>query len=358
MFDTKLTAEEVDKVWEENEHKLLKFLDRFPKNCIYMRWNYDSSEAIGNEKAMNWFRSHGMQVMGATAGQTRWVLMPQEESNMDNIRAFANSSIKNNLNGLLLTLWDDDSPHFELYMRGIIAFSEYTWTGDKRTKNAIKAAYRHREFANTIASSENSFIDNLEGPVRFWKNALLKGNQRNHLQSKKDPLNTLVIEFPDKNKKGEWSAKYEKRLMEATSVMKKTSLVSKKITAMKLSTKRNVYSLEVYEQVNELVRFGTNILLSLKAYDNSKPGVEEKKTLNALKELKKEYTDMRKQFELVYGKTRNLTKPSDYILDQDHHVHLANQTTSFDWQFYAEMLMLEKIDNGIVEYYSKSNLKQ
>lgn len=358
MFDTKLTAEEVDKVWEENEHKLLKFLDRFPKNCIYMRWNYDSSEAIGNAKAMNWFRSHGMQVMGATAGQTRWVLMPQEESNMDNIRAFANSSIKNNLNGLLLTLWDDDSPHFELYMRGIIAFSEYTWTGDKRTKNAIKAAYRHRQFANTIASSENSFIDNLEGPVRFWKNALLKGNQRNHLQSKKDPLNTLVIEFPDKNKKGEWSAIYEKRLMEATSVMKKTSLVSKKITAMKLSTKRNVYSLEVYEQVNELVRFGTNILLSLKAYDNSKPGVEEKKTLNALKELKKEYTDMRKQFELVYGKTRNLTKPSDYILDQDHHVHLANQTTSFDWQFYAEMLMLEKIDNGIVEYYSKSNLKQ
>ena len=60
----------------------------------------------------------------------------------------------------------------------------------------------------------------------------------------------------------------------------------------------------------------------------------------------------------MYGKTRNLTKPSDYILDQDHHVHLANQTTSFDWQFYAEMLMLEKIDNGIVEYYSKSNLKQ
>ena len=63
----------------ENEHKLLEALDQFPKNCIYMRWNYSSPEAIGNGKAMEWFRNHGLQVMGATAGQTRWVLMPQPE---------------------------------------------------------------------------------------------------------------------------------------------------------------------------------------------------------------------------------------------------------------------------------------
>jgi hypothetical protein len=31
--------------------------------------------------------------MGATAGQTRWKLMPQNESNMENIRSFANTSI-------------------------------------------------------------------------------------------------------------------------------------------------------------------------------------------------------------------------------------------------------------------------
>ncbi len=103
MFNTKLTQQEVDKVWEDNEHKLLEFLDQFPKNCIYMRWNYRSAEALGNIKAMQWFRNHGMQVMGATAGQTRWVLMPQEESNINNIKSFAVSSIDNGLNGLLLT---------------------------------------------------------------------------------------------------------------------------------------------------------------------------------------------------------------------------------------------------------------
>ena len=46
---------------------------------------------------------------------------------------------------------------------------------------------------------------------------------------------------------------------------------------------------------------------------------------------------------MVYGKTLILTKPEDYILDQDYHVHLANQAISFDWQFYAEILFLEKI---------------
>lgn len=103
MFEKDMTQEEVDRVWKDNEHKLLEFLDIFPKNCIYMRWNYSSPQALGNIKAMQWFTDHGMEVMGATAGQTRWVLMPQEESNMENIRSFAVSSIESGLNGLLLT---------------------------------------------------------------------------------------------------------------------------------------------------------------------------------------------------------------------------------------------------------------
>ena len=99
--------------------------------------------------------------------------MPQNESNMDNIRTFAVSSIDNGLNGLLLTLWDDDSPHFELYNRGIIAFAEYTWSGDKRIKSEVKSAYRQREFSSTLSAADYAFIDQLEEPVAFWKNAFL-----------------------------------------------------------------------------------------------------------------------------------------------------------------------------------------
>ena len=348
MYNPKLTQQEVDKVWEENEHKLLEFLDQFPKNCIYMRWNYHAAQSIGNIKAMEWFESNGLQVMGAAAGQTRWALMPQREGNMENIKSFAASSIENGLNGLLLTLWDDDSPHFELYMRGIIAFAEYSWTGEKRSKEDIKSAYRQREFSYTLTNNDYAFIDQLEKPVAFWKNALLIGNKRNSLHRNKNPIDELVIVLPDINNKGEWNSTYAERLDEATIVLKSCDNIAAKITIMKSLTTYNIYTLEIYEQVNKLVRFTAQALLDLKALDAAQNKEQELEALQIIKQLPEKFYELRKQFELVYGKTRLLDKPKDYILDQDHHNHLANQSISFDWQFYAEMLFLEKVNNTII----------
>ncbi len=345
MFNTKLTEKEVDSIWAENEHKLLEFLDLFPKNCIYMRWNYSDSEAIGNDRAMAWFRKNGLQVMGATAGQTRWVLMPQEESNINNIKAFANTSINNELNGLLLTLWDDDSPHFELYNRGIIAFSEYTWSGEKRSKTELKSAYRHREFSNALSDTSFAFIDKLEQPVAFWKNALLKANKRNYLKRSENPIEDAVIDFPTKNNKGAWSKKYAKRLEEAKNSIDTGKIITFKIKDMQSKAIRNNYTLEVYEQVNKLVQFSSRSLLLLNAFDLAKNEEEEKIAMEKIKNLPQEFKALRKELEVVYGKTRILTKPDNYILDQDHHVHLANQSINFDWQFYGEMLFLEKLKN-------------
>ena len=345
MFNTKLSQQEVDKVWEENEHKLLESLDQFPKNCIYMRWNYSSPQAIGNSKAMEWFRKNGLQVMGATAGQTRWVLMPQNESNMDNIRSFAISSINNGLNGLLLTLWDDDSPHFELYNRGIIFFAEYAWAGENRSKEDLKSAYRQREYSSTLADAEYAFIDQLEKPVAFYKNALLKGNKRNYIIKLKNPLEEGIIDFPDKDKKGEWSKKHARRLEQAAMVAKQCDSIAAKIINMKTLTVRNIYALEVYEQVNNLVRFTSRALLALEVYDKTQNEQQELDAMKKIGQLPEEFTTLRQQLEQVYGKTRILTKPDDYILDQDHHAHLANQTISFDWQFLAEIYFLKKTES-------------
>ena len=349
MFNTELTQKEVDEIWNKNEHKLLEFLDRFPKNCIYMRWNYSSSQAIGNGIAMEWFRNNGLQVMGATAGQTRWVLMPQKESNMENIKAFALSSIENGLNGLLLTLWDDDSPHFELYMRGIISFAEYTWAGEKRSKEKIKSAYRQREFSNTVSGTEYAFIDELEKPVAFWKNALLKENQRNRLMKMNNPIDEAVIDLPVKDKRGYWSKQNKERLAEALISIKKCDSISTKITTMKSQATHNIYTLEVYEQVNKLSQFAPNILLALNEYDSANNEQYKQDAIKKIQQLSDEFKVLRNEFELVYGRTRILTKPDNYILDQDHHSHLANQTKSFDWQFYAEILFLEKIGKEILK---------
>ena len=347
MYNPKLTREEVDSVWEESEHILFESLDQFPGNCIYMRWNYHTPQAIGNEKAMEWFRKNDLQVMGATAGQTRWVLMPQNESNMNNIKSFALISKRKDLDGLLLTLWDDDSPHFELYIRGIIAFAEYTWTGERRTNEELKAAYRQREFSNILADPAYAFIDHLEKPVAFWNNALLKGDQRRSMHKLDNPVEQSVIDLPDKNKKGEWSRRYADRLEQAVTVLQDCDSIAVKIAVMKSHAIRNIYTLEVYEQVNRMAGFSPRALLALKAYDAAKNEQQEQEALKSIRQLPEEFRVLRKQLEQVYAEVRILEKPEDYLLDQDHHNHLANQTKSFDWQFFAEILFLEKTQNKI-----------
>jgi hypothetical protein len=347
MFEKDMTQEEVDLVWKENEHKLLEFLDIFPKNCIYMRWNYSSPQALGNIKAMEWFTDHGMEVMGATAGQTRWVLMPQEESNMENIRSFAVSSIDSGLKGLLLTLWDDDSPHFELYMRGILAFAEYAWTGDRRSKEEIKSAFRQREYGYTMADNDKAFITELESPVAFWKNALLKGNQRNYLKKMENPLEKGVIDFPDKENIGAWSLANEELLKNAALTLSQTDSIANKIEYARAHALRNDHNLQVYEQVNKLAGYSPKILLALRDYDMAESRENIMATATKLRKLQSEFGSLRKELEQVYGKTRILNKPDNYILDQDHHVHLANQSINFDWQFYAEMLFFKKLDREL-----------
>ncbi|MFS4415479.1 glycoside hydrolase family 20 zincin-like fold domain-containing protein [Maribacter sp. 2307ULW6-5] len=348
MFRPEMGQREVDSVWAQNEEKLLAFLDQFPKNCIYMRWNYSDPESYGNTKAMEWFRGNGLQVMGATAGQTRWVLMPQEESNMDNIRTFAVNSINSGLNGLLLTLWDDDSPHFELYTRGILAFAENTWAGAQREKSALKAAYRHREFSHALRDASLAFVDELETPVAFWKNALLQGNRRNYLATMEAPLADGVIDLPSTESPGNWSQKHQERLAQAETIKKQTDVISQKIDSMQALAQRNTYALDVYEQVNLMAGFAPQVLLALGELDSAKTPEARQAALEQLSGLKERFATLRNNLETVYAKTRILEKPADYILDQDHHVHLANQSLNFDWQFRAEMLFFEKLDQELL----------
>lgn len=347
MFNNNMTQAQVDSIWNKNGHKLEEFLDQFPKNCIYMRWNYQSPETYGNTKAMEWFRQNGLPVMGATAGQTRWVLMPQNQSNMESIKNFALSSIETGLDGLLLTLWDDDSPHFELYKRGITFFAEYSWAGDQRSNEDVKSAYRQREFSFEASTEGWGFIDELEQPVAFWKNALLKRKQRNSLISQKDPMNESIIDLPDLNNPGIWAEKNADRVKRAEEVFQTCELVREKIENIKATDPNNKYTLSIYEQVNQLTQFTAGALLNLNRLSQVTDRTEQLDILNKLKRLNQEFESLRENFESAYGQSRVLQKPSDYILDQDHHHHSANQSLNFDWQFIAEILFLEKLDNWL-----------
>ena len=358
MFDAALSRNQVDRLWRDKEHKLVEYLDMFPDNCIYMRWNYSHPEAAGNIKAMEWFSANDLEVMGATAGQTRWKLMPQNDSNMENIRSFANTSIAmrsessiisddEELNGLLLTLWDDDSPHFELYWRGIAFFAEYCWSGDQRSKEAIKSAYRHRAFGSALAGEEFAFVEALEEAVAWWNGALLKSNTRNNLRNLDDPAAEAVIDLPFSGDKSEWTSEYSVKLQNAAMSLRNYNKVTEVLDTMKRLAVRNKYRLEVYEQVNKLVAFSGNTLFKLQAYAIAQAGREEQEALAALQLAPGEFRDLRAEFEEVYGQTRILHKPEGYLLDQDHHLHLANQSINFDWQFWSEIYFLEKLETHL-----------
>lgn len=337
IFDDKMSKAQVDELWNKNEINLTNFIEKFPKNAIYMRWNYQKSHSYGNLKAMDWFIENGFKVMGATAGQTRWTLMPQNQSNIPQIKSFALSSIERKLDGLLLTLWDDDSPHFELYKRGIAAFSEYSWSGSNLSLDEFKSIYRFRNFGHLFYHDSYEFIDLLEKPVSLWLNMLLsEDGWRPGLSKKKNPLKTDIIDLPDLNKKGEWSKKYFQKINNAKESLEISKKVDKIINEIKLNRLKNNYTLEVYSQVNQLTKYAANLILKLEKLDKSGE-------FNSLYGIENEFINMRLNFENIYKKTRIINKPDDYILDQDHHHHPANQTINFDWQFLAEIMLLEKI---------------
>jgi len=346
IYNKKMSPKAVDSVWVANESNLNRFIEQFPKNCVYMRWNYDMAESYGNGKAMNWFSSNGFSVMGATAGQTRWTLMPQMESNIDQIRIFTEQSINRNYNGLLLTLWDDDSPHFELYKRGISAFAEFTWGGLQRSKAEFKKVYRHRTFGPNFESEEYAFIDRLDKPVGLWTNLLVEeGTHRNALNQLKNPIKNYIIDLPELDKKGVWTQKYSKRLADIKVQSEVLNEIRKTIASLQAKNASAKYNLEVYSEVINLVDYNFKLMKSLSLLDNTKSTEEETKMIEDIQNLVFEFKEVRNQFEKVYSKTRKINKPSDYILDQDHHRHPANQSINFDWQFTAELMLQTKIKN-------------
>ena len=350
IFQPERSKKVVDSIWNKNEYKLNELLPLLPKNCVYMRWNYHTPEAYGNTKAIKWYGDNGLQVMGATAGQTRWVLMPQRKGNLEQIRNFAMLSIKSGLEGLLLTLWDDDSPHFELYKRGIIGFANYTWSGDKISIVEFKKAYRHRVYSVKVREPEFAFIDQLEIPVAKWKNILLKGNKRNYLMKMENPFEEGLIELPKLKNQGNWTIKFKERIKLAEKMILSCDTIDSKIKQMQRMASRNKYTLEVYERVNELVGLTPKLIVLLGLLDQAQ-NIEQRIVVSAkISFLKEEFFNLRDKFQETYSKTRIIHKPKDYILDQDHHHHLANQTNNFDWQFKAELLMFKKISDQLKIY--------
>lgn len=338
LVNSNETAREIEAKW--NDKKLDEGISLFPKECVYMRWNYKDATRPGHQRILQWYHDKGLKVMGATAASFgSSPFMPRENSLAGYIRGFSQLVARNQLEGILATAWDDGSPHSETVWRGYIAQGEYGWNPTARSIDAFKAAHAQREFGFRPNDNRMVFLDELEQEAFFFDDALVSSGRRNPAWGTTD---FTLIALPDKDAPGEWSRTYQQKIVRAEKEKKRYEQICKGIKEAKQHALRNRYTLDIYEQTNHLFNFPTRLLLALHDYDTAVHESDRKTALQQISNVCDYFQTMRIHLEEVYSQTRFMQQPDGYLADQNHHNHLAAQTNSSDWWYYYEIPMVNK----------------
>lgn len=361
-WSDEVKSAEANKAWEQGVPKLDSLLTDFPKNCVYMRWNYSMANQPGNILALDWYKSHGLKAMIATATNAEGGMLFQADergkgiasSGIISIKSFIQLAAEKNITGMLCTAWDDKSPHMENYWRGFITAAEYSWSPNGRTLEEYDDAWLQREFGISMPGYTN-FNDQLRKGSVLWYEAFFKKghlfDDDNALQSMKQvehwltPLEgqenkqfdytTKLIELPDLKSPGSWSQKYKDRLSRSVIEINNYTAVVQKLKELYNTSRRNKYywrhSLALYDfQIT-----APRLLLALKRSDS--PDKAQQKT--GIEEVQKALINFRQAWEevqSVYSQTRFVSYPPNYI--PDRYFHLASQREDLTWMIQAEEL--------------------
>lgn len=364
-----ITAPDAARSWEKGIPELDNLLHDFPKNCVYMRWNYSMARQPGNMLALDWYKSRGLKTMIATATNAEggMLFQPDERdkgmasSGIITIQSFIQLAADKNVNGMLCTAWDDKSPHIENYWRGFIAAAEYSWSPEARSLEEYDRAWLQREFGLSIPDYQD-FNNRLRRGSVFWYEAFFrKGglfDDNNALQSfsqlehwlpplegqENEPVDytTRLIELPDLHAPGAWSLKYKDRLDMAQAESSAYSALSQRLKELHNTSRRNRYYWELAMALYDLQITAPNILLAIKQCDTGdqvqlKAGIEQVKI--AMQDFQQKWDALNK----VYSKTRFTSYPDGYV--PDRYFHLASQREDLSWMIQAEEMyqtMIEK----------------
>lgn len=337
--DKNMIEEQVDEAWKTKTKILDDIIQLFPKECIYMRWNYDNPGLKGNVNAIDWYKRHGLKVMAATAAQCTAPMFPRNNGRVEFIKEYNEIAVEKKLEGILCTAWDDASPHFETLWRGIIAHAEYSWNHAGRNTADFNTAYRQREFGQFPINNKYAFQDELGKALAFWDTALLEDMTIDGFR--KPARKAKLISLPDEKNKGSWSKKYAERLIQADVELLRYKSIKNVIDKSIENDIRGGYALRLMKQINEVQIFPTRLLIALRNYDNTTyPEVVAKEELCGLID---EFNKVRGNYENVFSETRFLNKPDNYIFNKNHYWHLANYTKNSDWMYIYEIPFIEKI---------------
>ena len=337
-----------------------------------MRWNYSMAKQPGNILALDWYKSRGLKAMVATATNTEGGMFFQEEerdkgtasSGIITIRSFIDLAAEKNIDGVLCTAWDDKSPHMENYWHGFIAAAEYSWSPFGRSLEDYDNAWLRKEFGILIPDYQ-TFNRQLRRGSVFWYEALFKhGSQmdedNNALQSLPQVEHWLppvegrektqfdysskLIELPDLNSPGSWSAKYKNLLDRALIEKGSYEELTGRLTGLVNESKRNRYYWKLSLALYNLQSTIPDLLLALKESDSSDK-VQQSSGLEDVKKVMKDFRKTWNELESVYGETRFISYPPDYL--PDRYFHLASQREDLTWMIQPEELYFGMIDKWL-----------
>lgn len=344
IINSNMTQEEVDKAW--NPSKLDQAIELFPKECIYMRWKYEDAQTPANRKIVNWYSRKGLRVMGATAASAGdSPFLPRQNTRVYHVQGFNRLIAENHLEGILATAWDDGSPHLETVWRGFIAQGEYGWNPTARTVPQLNDAHAQREFGFPPADSLLCFLPALEQAAFFFDGALVTKGRRNPAWGTQD---FTLLDLPDKAHPGAWSKKYADKIAGAQEALARYEHIKNNIRKAEKHALRNRYTLQVYEQTNNLLVYPALLINALALYDQAS-GVDREAALQEIGAVCRQFDTMRRDLEAVYSETRFMSQPDGYIADLNHHNHLASKTNSSDWLFFYEKPMVGKTLRWLAE---------
>ena len=333
------SEEEVAKAW--NTDKLDKAVDLFPKECVYMRWKYEDATAPAHQRLLKWYHDKGLKVMGATAAAAGdSPFMPRRNSRSEYVKGFNRLVAENHLEGILATSWDDGSPHLETVWRGFIAQGEFGWNPSARDIETFKRVHAQREYGFRPEDNRMAFLDELEKAVFFFDGALVTSGRRNPAWG---TTAFTLMELPDKAKPGTWSELYKDKITQARIEAGRYEKITEGIKAAKAEALRNRYTLQVYEQTNNLQNYPVRLILALNAYDTAKDEAAQKIALSEVAEVCDYFDVMRANLESVYSETRFMQQPEGFVSDLNHHNHLSSKTNNSDWWYYYEIPMVRKV---------------
>jgi hypothetical protein len=366
--------------WDKGKQILDETVENYPRQSVFMRWNYSMALQPGNIMTLKWYKEKGLKTMIATAAHSgSATIFPFDDRENDvtsrgikAIKSFIELAAEYEVDGCLATAWDDRSPHMETYWRGFIASAEYSWRPKGKTLMEFDLAYLQKEFGTTIPQFDKLY-KKMRGASVFWEKAFMENGSRIDLENalfelpglahwlpphkhdkrtKKD-YGDLLIQLPNPHEPGAWSKRYADRLNEACIVINNCNTAKKELSILSANSKKNRYHWEIYSGLNDFIKTAPELLLALKACDtdNKLDLTEGISNVNiALENFNRSWNNLKE----IYSKTRFLSNPANYV--PDRYFHYASQREDLSWMIQVE----EEFHKHIQEWLNsmKHNIKQ